>query len=172
MATKKISRKDAAKMSNLQLLRAGMEPYKRLLSYLRPYRGRFLLGMIFGVLFGIANGAVVLLLRGVIPYIFPDGKAQPLKAPNWLPFQLPEISPHAATTWEVVAICATIPALFAIRGLFSYMNAYCLLWVSQRTSGSRSSGICSRSRWNFSIGPSRVSWCKPSSTRPGWRKRP
>jgi subfamily B ATP-binding cassette protein MsbA len=132
MASKKITRKDAAKMSAIQLLRVGYEPYRRLLSYLRPYRARFLLGTLFGALFGVANGAVILLIRGVIPYIFPDGKAQPIKVPKWLPFHLPEINPHTASTWEVVAICASIPALFAIRGLFSYLNAYCLLWVSQR----------------------------------------
>jgi len=132
MASKKITRKDAAKMSALQLLRAGMEPYKRLLGYLKPYRMRFVMGVIFGALFGVANGALVLLIRWVVPIVFPDGKAQAVKVPKWIPFSLPEIHPHNATLWEVVLICATIPALMAIRGLFSYLNAYYLLWVSQR----------------------------------------
>ncbi len=132
MASKKISRKDAAKMSTGELFRAGIGPYRRLLGYLRPYRGRFFLGMFFGALFGVANGALILLIRVVVPIIFPDGKAQTIKLPSWIPFQLPEIDPHTASTWEVVAIAASIPALFAVRGLFSYLNAYCLLWVSQR----------------------------------------
>ena len=33
---------------------------------------------------------------------------------------------------QVILVCATIPRLMAMRGLFSYLNAYCLLWVSQR----------------------------------------
>lgn len=132
MASKKISRKDAAKMSSLQLLRVGFEPYKRLLSYLRPYRGRFFLGMLFGALFGAANGALIFLIRVVVPIIFPDGKAQTIKLPPWIPFKLPELDPHTASTWEVIALCASIPTLFAVRGVFSYLNAYCLLWVSQR----------------------------------------
>jgi len=132
MATKKISRKDAAKMSSVQLLRTGIGPYRRLLGYLRPYRGRFLLGMLFGALFGAANGAFILLIRFVVPVIFPDGKVTAVKMPAWLPFPLPGIHPHSAGLWEVVAICSTIPLLMAVRGLFSYLNAYCLLWVSQR----------------------------------------
>jgi subfamily B ATP-binding cassette protein MsbA len=132
MANKRITRKDAAKMSSWQLLRTGMKPYRRLLGYLRPYRGRFLLGMLFGALFGLANGAFILLLRFVVPVIFSDGKPQPIKVPSWMPFHVPEIHAHEAGLWEVVAICATIPLLMGIRGLFSYLNAYCLLWVSQR----------------------------------------
>jgi len=132
MASKKISRKDAAKMSTRELLRVGVGPYRRLLGYLRPYRGRFFLGMFFGALFGVANGALIFLIRVVVPIIFPDGKAQAIKLPSWIPFQIPELDPHTASTWEVIALCASIPALFAVRGLFSYLNAYCLLWVSQR----------------------------------------
>ena len=132
MATKRISRKDAAKMSAWQLLRTGLGPYRRLLGYLRPYRGRFLLGMLFGALFGAANGALILLIRWVVPIIFPDGKTQAVKVPSWIPFHLPEIHPHQASLWEVLALCASIPLLMGVRGLFSYMNAYCLLWVSQR----------------------------------------
>ena len=132
MASKRISRKDAAKMSSLELLRKGQGPYRRLLSYLRPYRGRFLLGMLFGALFGVANGALILLIRVVLPAIFPGGQAQAVKLPGWMPFQLPEIHPHTAGLGEIAALCATIPALMAVRGLLSYLNAYCLLWVSQR----------------------------------------
>jgi subfamily B ATP-binding cassette protein MsbA len=132
MAQKKVSRKDIAKMSLRDFLRVAREPYVRLASYLKPYRGRFLLGVLFGALFGVANGALVFLIRAVVPIVFPDGQTQPIKLPAWLPVQLPEIHPGHATTWQVVAICASIPLLMAVRGLFSYLNAYCLLWVSQR----------------------------------------
>ncbi len=132
MAQKKVSRKDIAKMSLRDFLRASREPYVRLASYLKPYRGRFLLGVLFGALFGVANGALVLLIRAVVPIIFPDGQSQPIRLPTWMPVQLPEIHPGSATLWQVVLICASIPLLMAVRGVFSYLNAYCLLWVSQR----------------------------------------
>jgi len=57
MSSKKISRKDIAKMSLRDFLRASREPYMRLASYLKPYRGRFLLGMLCE--FGSPLGALL-----------------------------------------------------------------------------------------------------------------
>ena len=131
-SSKKISRKDISKMSLREFLRVSREPYVRLASYLKPYRVRFIFGMLFGALFGVANGALVLLIRQVVPIIFPDGNTKPLHLPKWLPIQLPVIEPGHATLWQVVLICASIPLLMSVRGIFSYLNAYCLLWVSQR----------------------------------------
>jgi hypothetical protein len=48
MAQPKISRKDISKMSFRDFLRASREPYRRLFSYLKPYRFRFGLGILFG----------------------------------------------------------------------------------------------------------------------------
>ncbi len=132
MAAKKISRKDISKMSFREFMRVSREPYVRLASYLRPYRGRFLFGVLFGALFGAANGALILLIRQVVPLVFPDGSDHMLKPPAWLPFHFAPIQAGHATLWQVVLICASIPLLMAVRGLFSYLNAYCLLWVSQR----------------------------------------
>jgi subfamily B ATP-binding cassette protein MsbA len=132
MAQKKVTRKDMAKMSFRDFLRTSREPYLRLASYLKPYRGRFLLGMLFGALFGVANGALVFLIRAVVPVVFPDGQAKAIRIPSWIPWHLPPIQPGHATMLEVVLICATIPMLMALRGVFSYLNSYCLLWVSQR----------------------------------------
>jgi len=132
MATKKISRKDISKMSMREFLRVSREPYMRLASYLKPYRARFFLGVLFGALFGVANGTLILLIRQVVPLVFPDGGEHTLKTPAWMPIHLPAIQAGHATLWEIVLLCASIPALMAVRGLFSYLNAYCLLWVSQR----------------------------------------
>jgi subfamily B ATP-binding cassette protein MsbA len=132
MAQKKVSRKDIAKMSLGEFLRSAREPYLRLAGYLKPYRGRFLLGVLFGALFGVANGGLVFLIRAVVPIVFPDGQAQAFTLPAWMPIRLPEIAPGQATFWQIVAVCASIPLLMAVRGVFSYLNAYCLLWVSQR----------------------------------------
>jgi subfamily B ATP-binding cassette protein MsbA len=132
MAQKKVTRKDMAKMSFREFLQTSKAPYLRLASYLKPYRGRFLLGMLFGALFGVANGALILLIRAVVPVIFPDSTTTAIQVPSWIPLHLPPIQPGHATLLEVVLLCATIPLLMGLRGLFSYLNAYCLLWVSQR----------------------------------------
>ena len=132
MAQKKVTRKDMAKMSFRDFLRVSKGPYLRLASYLKPYRGRFLLGILFGALFGVANGALILLIRAVVPVIFPDSTATAIQFPSWIPLPLPPIQPGHATLLEVVLLCSTIPLLMGLRGVFSYLNAYCLLWVSQR----------------------------------------
>ncbi len=119
-------------MSFGEYLRVSREPYMRLASYMKPYRGRFLMGVLCGALFGVANGALVLLIRQVVPMVFPDGGEHTLKVPKWMPFHLPPIEAGHATLAQIILICASIPALMAIRGVFSYANAYCLLWVSQR----------------------------------------
>ena len=71
MSTKKISRKDIAKMSFSDFLRAAREPYRRLFSYLRPYRGRFFLGIFFGGLFGAIQGLLIFDIQFVAGAVFP-----------------------------------------------------------------------------------------------------
>jgi subfamily B ATP-binding cassette protein MsbA len=133
MSSKKITRKDIAKMSLRDFLRESREPYMRLASYLKPYRMRFFLGVLCGALFGMANGGLVFLIKKVVPLVFPDPDgSHTLVFPKWLPFHLDPIQPGHATFLQVCLVCATIPALMAVRGTFSYLNAYCLLWVSQR----------------------------------------
>ena len=120
------------KMSFREFLRVSREPYMRLGAYLKPYRMRFSMGILCGAIYGAANGALIALISQVVPLIFPDGQSRPLKIPAWLPLHIPPIQPGSATTAQVILICASIPSLMAIRGLFSYLNAYCMLWVSQR----------------------------------------
>jgi len=133
MSSKKISRKEINKMSTRDFLRASREPYLKLARYLKPYRGRFLFGVFYGALFGVANGALILLIRQVVPLVFPDGGEHTLKIPKWMPFiHMEPIQAGHATLWQVVLLCASIPALMAVRGTFSYLNSYYLLWVSQR----------------------------------------
>jgi subfamily B ATP-binding cassette protein MsbA len=132
MSSKPISRDEMKKMSFREFLRVSREPYMRLGAYLKPYRTRFSMGILCGAVYGAANGALIVLISKVVPLIFPDGQAKPIKIPAWLPLHIPPIQPGSATTAQVMLICASIPTLMAIRGLFSYLNAYCMLWVSQR----------------------------------------
>ncbi len=85
------------------------------------------------------------------------GGQQPFTLPDWVPFvsrdkadqtdqtdqtDPPDLSePPAPPTpappppplRKVVWVCALIPALMLVRGLFGYLNAYCMQWVSLRT---------------------------------------
>ncbi len=131
MATKKISRKDIAKMSFTDFLREARGPYARLFSYLRPYRTRFVGGILFGALFGIVQALLVFDVQYVAGAVFPDGHATaPGPVVKWFPSLAHlQINPSGLT---VLLICASIPALMALRGLCGYLNSYCMLWVSVR----------------------------------------
>src|SRR5436305_9249595 len=63
-----------AKPSFWETLRKGWGPYKRLYGYVKPYRLRFILGLIFGVAFGVINnGAMPLVISKVTSVVFPSG---------------------------------------------------------------------------------------------------
>jgi subfamily B ATP-binding cassette protein MsbA len=131
MPTKKISRKDIAKMSFTQFLREARGPYERLFSYLRPYRARFIAGVIFGALFGLVQALLVFDVQYVAGAVFPDHQS-PAGGPlvKWFPALAGlQIS---GSPKVVLLICASIPALMALRGLCGYLNSYCMLWVSVR----------------------------------------
>ncbi len=127
--TKKISRKDIAKMSFRDFLREARGPYKRLFSYLKPYRGRFLLGILFGALFGLVQGLLVLDVQFVAGAVFPDADSKaPAALVRWFPHL--EHFKLSGNLREVILICASIPALMLVRGMCSYLNSYFMLWVS------------------------------------------
>jgi ATP-binding cassette, subfamily B, bacterial MsbA len=131
MATKKISRKDIAKMSFTDFLREARGPYARLFSYLRPYRGRFAAGILFGALFGIVQALLVFDVQYVAGAVFPDRHSTtPSALVKWFP-ALGDLQ-VGASGFTVLLICASIPALMALRGLCGYLNSYCMLWVSVR----------------------------------------
>ena len=128
---KKLSRKDIAKMSFGDFVRASREPYSRLFSYLKPYRTRFAFGILFGALFGAVQALLVFDIQYVAGAVFPEHQAMGGGAlVKWFP-QLAGIRVDANAT-TVMLICASIPALMLLRGLCSYLNSYCMLWVSVR----------------------------------------
>ncbi len=128
---KKLSRKDIAKMSFGDFVRASREPYRRLFSYLTPYRARFAAGILFGALFGAVQALLVFDVQYVAGAVFPEHKAKAGGALiKWFP-ALAEVRVDASAT-TVLLICASIPALMLLRGLCSYLNSYCMLWVSVR----------------------------------------
>ncbi|MFQ3577454.1 MAG: ABC transporter ATP-binding protein [Verrucomicrobiia bacterium] len=121
-APTKINKEELAKASLFELIRLSSKPYRQLFAYMKPYRGRFLMGLLFGALAGAVNGVLPLVMHFVASNIFVDGGGQSdlVKAakegtgPGVEGFLLP---------------CLAIPAAMILRGFFSYLNAYCLAWV-------------------------------------------
>ncbi|MEI8387851.1 MAG: hypothetical protein WCG76_09640, partial [Verrucomicrobiota bacterium] len=51
------------KLSFIQLVKAFWKPYVHLLQYLKTYRKRFILGLVFGSLAGVLNGIFPLVIK-------------------------------------------------------------------------------------------------------------
>ncbi len=106
-------------------LRESWQPYLELMSYVRPYRGRFALGIGMGVLFAALNGSIPLVVKYVGERVFPDG------------FDQSAIASSAMSGGEgggkidaVLLACLLVPLIMILRSFFSYMNSYCMAWVS------------------------------------------
>lgn len=135
-----------------------MNWYLRLLHYLKPYKTRFIVGLLCGILYALSNAGLIAVTKIVTEYIFPpsgqiaasspgkeaqkkpftffpqfDGKLNEYKesirqkALSWMP------DPGQKLSWSSTLILALlIPAVFAFRGLFNYLNGYFLSWVGVR----------------------------------------
>jgi ATP-binding cassette, subfamily B, bacterial MsbA len=162
---KKISRKDISKMSTREVLAAARGPYGRLATYLRPYKKRFALGLLFGILAGAMNAFFVSGTRIVGDVILGGNKtakdlAKELEHPPWFEqlsaWQAPPSLPwsqeimgwvHGIGDWgrwishangdipiqQIIILVSFIPLVMGLRGLFGYLNAYFIQWVSLRT---------------------------------------
>lgn len=116
---KRISRKEASKMTTRQILAASRGPYAKLWAYMRKYRARFILALFFGVLCGLFNGVLAYTIRLVSSTVFPGGS-------NFIP-------KDASTPMQVVlGTCLLIPLIMIIRAVLGYLNVYFMTWVSLR----------------------------------------
>ena len=115
------------KLSFGETLRTAWKPYQRLYSYAMPYKWRLIVGIAFGVAFGLINGALTWVVLRVSSFIFP-GSA--LKGPAVLAHrELLNVGPKLDS---IVWICLLIPLVMTARSLCSYGNAYYMNWVSNK----------------------------------------
>ena len=63
------------KLPFFELLRQGWRPYWTLAQYMKPYRSRFVIGLVCGVAAGMLNGVFPLVVKLVGDKIFPGGQS-------------------------------------------------------------------------------------------------
>jgi ATP-binding cassette, subfamily B, bacterial MsbA len=116
------------KLTFWQTLRAASGPYRRLFSYVKPYKWRFVLGLAFGFAFGFVNSLFPLVVARVTGFIFHGGAPGGLSALRTNPDLLnsgPKIN-------AILLTCLAIPAVMTLRSLCSFGNAYYMNWVSNK----------------------------------------
>jgi len=114
-------------------------PYRRILPYLKPWMGRFIIGVLIGV---VAAGfyAVMLMAFQIIFSLVLRGQSTTLGSMIDLPFgihlNLAEKLGLANDTpvgiIGVLIACACIPVLLFTKGFLEYLNKYCLAWVGNK----------------------------------------
>ncbi|HUR46204.1 MAG TPA: ABC transporter transmembrane domain-containing protein, partial [Candidatus Saccharimonadales bacterium] len=120
-----------------------IEFFRHLLVLARPYRPRMVLGVIFGVLAGLGDPLLILLLPLVGRTVFSNSGPDVIftyaeKMPRLIkPFVQPlmtwvEHLGPAQSSVAKIAVIALIPLVVLFRGAFTYLNAYLLQWVGVR----------------------------------------
>jgi subfamily B ATP-binding cassette protein MsbA len=115
---------------------------RKLWTFVRPYRGRLVLGALCGVVFALTNGALILAIKLVVNLVFGGGRIvladELAKAPaivrpltSWLSESLPALSSPSSRA-GLVLVVATIPVIVLLRGIFGYLNAYLMTWAGAR----------------------------------------
>jgi subfamily B ATP-binding cassette protein MsbA len=113
---------------------------RRIWVFVRPYQTRLFLGLICGILFAAANGALVMVIKSVVNHVFGTNAAtlasqqshstpevfRPLvqKVTSWLP--------QVKTKSGLILIILSLPLVMFIRGVFSYLNIYLMSWAAMR----------------------------------------
>ena len=115
------------KQSFWQTLRAASGPYRRLLGYVKPYKVRFIVGLLLGFAYGGVSSLLPLAISRVTGTIF-NGAAP---NPTALRSNLGALDTGPKIN-SIVLICLAIPAIMTLRSLCSYGNTYCMQWVSNK----------------------------------------
>lgn len=112
---------------------------RKLWKFVHPYRGRLLLGLMCGILFGLANGILIGAVKVVIQLVF-EGKtdlySQLENAPGWirplshrLAVIVPEMhAPAPADHMGWLLVVSVIPAIMLLRNLLQYLSTYLTNW--------------------------------------------
>src|SRR6478735_9286663 len=115
------------KQSFWKTLRAASGPYRRLLGYVKPYKVRFIVGLLLGFAYGGVSSLLPLAISRVTGTIFQGAAPNPTALRSNI---------HALDTGpkinSIILICLAIPAIMAVRSLCSYGSTYCMQWVSNR----------------------------------------
>ena len=115
----------------------------KLWGFVRPYRGRFFLGLLCGIFYGLVNGLLIGAVKVVVQLVF-EGETnlhqQLESAPKWihpLSHQLaslvPELhAPAANDTVRWLLIIGVIPAIMLLRNTLQYLSIYLTNWSAMR----------------------------------------
>ncbi len=112
---------------------------RQIWAFVQPYRGRFFLGLLCGIFYGLTNGLLIGTVNVVMQLTFRGETTLHKKlehAPEWIrPLshwvadRLPEIhAPASLTGW--VLVVGAIPGVMLLRNLLAYLSIYLTNWAA------------------------------------------
>ncbi|MEY2427881.1 MAG: ATP-binding cassette, subfamily bacterial MsbA, partial [Verrucomicrobiota bacterium] len=113
--------------------------FRRIWTFMRPYKTRLILGVVCGILYGLSNGLLIGVIQLVINVVFPGTERVSIEqhlshAPAFLQplvssliHRLPELK-SPSSNLGVALLIATIPVVMLLRALFGYLNIYLMTW--------------------------------------------
>ncbi len=116
---------------------------RQVLALTKPYRVRLILGLVCGIVAGVASPLLMGSVKLVVDTVFADAGGPSLvqqmqKAPPLVRSLVEHILP-SIQTWNVrssnaltLLVISTVPLAMLLRGLFTYLNIYLMNWVSIR----------------------------------------
>ncbi len=107
-----------------QLVRELWRPYFTLAGYLKPYKSRFIMGLAFGMAFGVISGLLPLIAKYVLDNVAPGMSQQDVLSSGG--------DDGGIKIDDFLWIVALIPLVMITRSVLSYLNSYCMAWVSLR----------------------------------------
>jgi len=116
--------------------------FRRLFDLAKPYWPRLVLGIVFGFLGGLIEPVLVLMVPLVGRVVFAgtdaaNGSLLNNLSPKWQVYVddfvswFTASSTSPAATMKILAI-SLVPLVFVLRGVFNYLNVYCLQWAAVR----------------------------------------
>jgi subfamily B ATP-binding cassette protein MsbA len=108
-------------------LRGSKGLYRRLFGYVKPYKWRFVVGVVFGLLFGVVNSTLPMVVAKVSTVIFNGAMPNPKML-----LRHREMLTAGPRINSIALLCLLIPLVMIVRSLLSYGNAYYMNWVSNR----------------------------------------
>jgi subfamily B ATP-binding cassette protein MsbA len=115
------------KQSFWETIRAASGSYRRLYSYVKPYKGRFILGLALGVAYGGVTSLFPLAIARVTSTVFHGAAPNPMALRSNL-----GVLDTGPKINSIVLICLAIPAIMTVRSLCSYGSTYYMQWVSNK----------------------------------------
>ena len=116
---------------------------RQLWGFVRPYRGRFFLGLLCGFFYSLANTLLLGAVKVVVQLVF-EGETnlhqQLERAPGWihplshrLASLVPELhAPAANDTVRWLLVIGLIPAIMFLRNTLQYLSIYLTNWSAMR----------------------------------------